>query len=789
MSAPRRLPGLDADRLRALGLSRRELAVLELVAGGHTNAQVAEKLGISPHTVKKHLERMYDATGARNRAALIALLSDTPGRDGSAARGPAPRTHNLPAPLTSFVGREREIAELTSLLARARLITLGGPGGIGKTRLALEVASRSLGRWPDGVWLVELGDLSDPRLVLQTICAGVGVRESGRSRLAALIDELRSKELLLVLDNCEHLAQECAAIVGPLLRGCPEAGVLATSREALGVPGEAFWQVPALSVPDLVTASGPVLRSMAERSEAVRLFVDRASLRQPGFALTPENARPIAHVCRSLDGMPLAIELAAARLNVLSVGEVAARLDDRFSELRTSSADTVPRHRTLRGVVDWSYQLLARAEARLFERLSAFSGGWTLEAAQTVCAGGEVDPADVLDLLSRLVDKSFVIADPRRGVTRYRSLETLRRYGRERLERSGEAEAVSARHATYLCALAEDAEPKLKGPEQLAWYERLEAEHDNLRAALRWSLEHDPETALRLAGALWRFWDVRTYKEEGRRWLEAALAGSDGASPAVLVKALNGAGNMAQATGDYRRSLELHERSLALARELGDVPSVARSLSNLGDQAMNLGEHARARVLHGEALVIFEQLGDAWGVGISCNELGQIAYDLGDLETAGAYFARGLVMLRRSGDRHRTAHSLLHVGKVAREQGELEAAARSLAEALRTIAEFADTWMTTIAVGQIAAIATARGDAQEAVQLFAAAAATRRNLAMVQAPYWGRDLERWAAVAQSALGDRPFARAWSAGEAMPLDDAVARALRVADAQTGGAAGN
>jgi non-specific serine/threonine protein kinase len=769
LSMPRRLPGYAAERLRAFGLSRRELAVLELVARGHTNAQAADTLGISPLTVKKHLERMYAATGATNRASLIALLSN-----GSQPRADERATakHNLPVALTSFIGREREIEDVAALLVSHRLVTLLGPGGAGKTRLALEVASTVLDRFADGIRLVELADVADERLVLQTIAAVLGVREAARTRIGSVAAELRSKRLLVVLDNCEHLADACAKVVEPLLRACADVRVLATSRERLAIAGERSWLLPPL-----------------ESSEAVRLFLDRATLRARHFALTPENAPTISHICERLDGLPLAIELAAARLNVLSVDQIATRLDDRFAELRTTSAGTSPRHRTLRGVVDWSYRLLARAEARLFERLSVFSGGCTLDAVQAVCAGAEVEPADVLELVARLVDKSFVIADIHRPEARYRTLETLQRYGRERLEASRGAEAVRARHAAYFSDLAEQAEPKLKEAEQLAWYERLEAEHDNMRAALRWSLSSDPERALRIAGALWRFWDVRMYKEEGRRWLEAALEHEDGITPAVRLKALNGAGNMAQSTGDYVRATRLHERSLALARGLGDLPSVARSLSNLGDQALNLGEHERARALHSDALALFERLDDPWGIAVSEIELGQVAYDLGDLDAAARHYTRGLAMMRTAGDGHRTAHALLHVGKVSRERGDLDAAAAALAAALRTTVEYADAWMTTIGVGQIACLATARGDASEAAVLFGAASAAQRAFGISQAAHWSRDLERWSAAARAALDPAAFETAWSAGEDTSLEDAVARAVAVVGVAGGSVAAN
>lgn len=770
---------VGGERRGPAGLSRRELEVLQLIAQGQTNAQAAERLGISALTVKKHLERMYAATGTGNRTELIALAFQRQARSGEGRETARPR-HNLPAALTSFVGREREVAEVAALIASARLVTLGGPGGVGKTRLALEVARGVLDRFPDGVWLVELASLADPRLVVQTVSAALGVREPVRSGVPTLAAELRGKTLLLVLDNCEHLARACADLVAALLAASPGLRVLATSRETLGTSGEVFWTVPTLSVPPTAERSAGALLEAARDSEAVRLFAERASQRAPRFAVTSENVRAVAQICRRLDGLPLALELAAARMNVLSVGEIAARLDDRFRELRTDAPATVPRHRTLRGAIDWSHQLLGRAEARLFERLAVFAGGCTLDAATAVCGGDEIDAAEVLELLARLVDRSFVIADTRSTPTRYRMLETLQQYARERFDRSSGAEAVRGRHAAYFAGLAEAAESQLSGSDQLAWYARLDSDHDNLRAALRWSLERDGTTALRLAGALWRFWDVRMFKDEGRRWLEAALASEHEAPAPVLIKALNGAGNMAQSTGDYERSVELHERSLAIAREVGDPRSVARSLSNLGDQALNMRRHADARRLHEEALRSFEALADTWGIAISHIELGQVAYDLDDLDSAASRYDRGLALIRESEDQHRVAHALLHIGKVARARADLDAAVRLIGEALRTFVAFADAWMTTIAVGQLASVAVARGRAVEGARLYGAVVTAQRALAMCQAPHWTRDIERGMAAARSALGDGPFAAAWAAGEAMTLDDAVASALRITD---------
>lgn len=447
--------------------------------------------------------------------------------------------HNLPLQLTSFVGRERELADIAALVATQRLVTLTGPGGTGKTRLALQAAADTLEAYPDGVWLAELGALAEPTLVPAAVAAAVGVREEpGRPLLGTLTAALRPKCLLLMLDNCEHLLEGCARLADALLRACPRLTILATSREALGIAGETGWRVPSLALPD--AAQPPPVAALTQY-EAVRLFVDRALADDPAFRVTSHNASAVAEVCHRLDGIPLALELAAARLRVLPVEQLLARLEDRFRLLTGGSRTALPRQQTLRATVDWSYALLSDPEKTCFNRLAVFAGGFTLEAAEAVCAdAAAVEPAAVLDLLTHLIDKSLVSAGRLPdGTGRCRLLETLRHYARQTLAASGEAAAVHERHARHFLAYVEQAEPALRGPAQLDWLdwldwlERLEREHDNLRAALDWFAEHGPaEDGLRLAAALGSrasFWVTRGYLAEGRqrlarRWLSGRRA-------------------------------------------------------------------------------------------------------------------------------------------------------------------------------------------------------------------------------------------------------------------------
>ncbi len=587
--------------------------------------------------------------------------------------------NNLPRQLTSFVGREREIAEVKRLLRTTCLLTLTGTGGAGKTRLALQVAWDVLEEYPDGVWLAELASLADPSLVPQTVAMSLRVREiPGRPIEETLLHYLQRKSLLLVLDNCEHLVAASSRLAAAILRSCPHLRVLATSREVLGVAGEISWRVPSLSLPD--PHQVPVPASLTE-CEAVRLFVDRAAAAQPAFSLSAANAASLVTVVRRLDGIPLAIELAAARVAVLSVEQIAARLDDRFRLLTGGSRTSLPRHQTLRAALDWSYQLLAAAERLVVQRLSVFVGGWTLEAAEAVCAGSGIEPLAVLDLLTQLVFKSLVLMDEQAGEVRYRFLETVRQYGLDKLLESGEGDTTRRRHLAFFLALAERTKPELTGPDQAVWLDRSETEHDNFRAALEWSLAAgDDESGMRLAGALARFWAVRGYISEGRERLSRVLSGTGTAKQtAARAEALIGAGILALRQGEYSAARALFYGSLGIQRALGDKSGIAQTLNNLGLAARKQGDYAEARALHEESLAIRRELGYKLGIASALNNLGLVAGEQGDYAKADAFLCESLAMMRDLGYKMGVAIVLDSLGLVATAQGDY-GRARSLSE-------------------------------------------------------------------------------------------------------------
>jgi predicted ATPase/DNA-binding XRE family transcriptional regulator len=550
------------------------------LAAGLTQEALARRAGLGATTIAA-LERNRHAAPREETLELLAnaLALTPPDRAHFVAAAHAPTVGTGPAvahpaatltpdpaqppllpPPTALIGRDAELAHLTQILQQpaTRLLTLTGAGGVGKTSLALALAAGLAPHYADGVWLVELATLADPALVPAAVGAALGLRDDpGQSALATLTARLQGRRALLVLDNCEHLLDACAALLADLLRACADLRALATSRERLALAGERLYRVPSLASPDV--QSLPPVERLAHYP-AVQLFLARAQAQQPDFALTAHTAPAVASICARLDGIPLAIELAAACVAILPVEIIAQRLDDRFRLLSRGPRDALPRHQTLRALLDWSYGLLAAAAQALLAHLSVFAGGWTLETAEEVetavhaglSLGGEI-PA-VLDLLERLIDASLVQAiDPSSPgeSRRYRLLETVRQYAAGRLAERGEAQVVQRAHANHYLALAEDATSHLRGPEQRAWLARLDAEQDNLRAALTWTRDQDEiEPALRLAGALWSYWWTRGALAEGRGWLEPLLARAAMVSPAVRARALGGAGNLAWAQGD-----------------------------------------------------------------------------------------------------------------------------------------------------------------------------------------------------------------------------------------------
>jgi predicted ATPase/DNA-binding CsgD family transcriptional regulator len=697
---------------------------------------------------------------------------------------PAPRSperlrHNLPSELSSFVGREKELTGVKRLLENTRLLTLTGAGGCGKTRLALTAVSEVVERFEDGVWLVELAPLADPSLVPQAVSSTLGVREqTGRSTTETLSGYLRSKKMLLVLDNCEHLIGACAELAEALLRSCSELRILVTSRESLGITGEVAWPVPPLSLPDIRRL--PDVESPL-RYESARLFVERAVAVKPTFELTERNVLPVVQICYRLDGIPLALELAAARTRVLSVDEISERLDDRFRLLTAGGRTVMSRHKTLRATMDWSHELLPEQERNLFQRLSVFAGGFTLGAAEAVCAREGLEWDGVLGLLSRLVDKSLVTVRENGGQTRYHLLETVRQYGREKLDGSGEGAEVGLRHAAFFVGLAEEAERELDGPDQTRRLAFLEADHDNFRAALSWSLgeEGDVGLGVRLAAALWPFWFARGYLSEGRRWLESAITRSAHAPTLARARALNGAGSIATFQDEYEAAKALIEEGLALNRELGNKEGITSSLANLCGVAM-LGQRDDIPVLAAleEAKELRPDIEDRRTVGNLLILEGRVALAQGDLERAVELGEESLTMYREARDAYGIVMCLLHIAFVTLARGDYEKTAAQLREGLQLSRELEHKVFIQYCVTGLAGVAASKGFPVRAARLWGAA----ERLSEISGGHIVRegkstiDYERALTAARSQLGEAAWNAAWAEGRAMSQERVIEYAL-------------
>ena len=631
------------------------------------------------------------------------------------------RPYNLPRQLTTFVGRQHEIGDAKRILATTPLLTLTGPGGVGKTRLAIEIAGELLDEFEEGIWFVDLGTLTDPTFVVPAIATAVGVPPApGQPMLETLTAHLRGRRVLLVLDNCEHLLEVTARAVDALLRGCSALRVVATSREGLAIAGESVFPVPSSSLPDRDTATAADLPQF----DAVRLFVERAVAALPGFRITERNAWAIAQICSRLDGIPLALELAAARVRALPVEQIAARLDDRFRLLTGSSRITVPRHQTLRQTIDWSHDLLADDERAVFRRLAAFVGGCSLEAAEAVCAGSAGDPVDeaaVLDVLSRLVDKSLLTAETEGTEARYRQLETVREYARDRLLEAGEARDALRRHRDWYLAMVAQAEPEFfRGAESGAWLERLDREHDNLRAALQWSIDEPGQAleGLQLAAGLWRFWEIRGHLAEGRDWLERFLEATGDEASALRADALTGAGILAFMLGDQAAASRLHERSLDLHRQVGDAGGIAFAANNLANAAVLAGDYRTARQLYETGLAWARDQGDPRVIGFSIVNMAEAVALDGEPERARAQYDEGIAAFRQASDRWGEAFALDSLGVMLARNGEHQEAARLHDEALGISRSIGDDRGVARALAHLGDVAARADDVERAKALY-----------------------------------------------------------------------
>jgi predicted ATPase/class 3 adenylate cyclase len=733
--------------------------------------------------------------------------------------------HNLPLNLTSFIGREREISEIKTKLGESRLFTLTGPGGTGKTRLSIQVGGEILAEQPDGVWIVELAPLADPALIPQTVAAVFGLRESpDRALIEQINDYLRAKRLLLILDNCEHLVDACARLAESLLQACPNIKIFASSREALGVRGETTYRVPSLYLPD----PGQVTAEAVLRCESVQLFVDRASAVNPDFQVTDTNAAFVAQICRRLDGIPLALELAAARARVLSVEQIAVRLDDRFRLLTGGSRTALPRQQTLRALIDWSYDLLTEKEKVLFRRLAVFTGGWTLEAAEEVCSEDGLDKYEMLDLMTQLVDKSLTITEEKNGQVRYHRLETIRQYAREKLLETDEAITVRDRHLEYFISLVKWADENWFGPLQDQVQQTMVLESDNFRSALAWATESKPEKAMKMISWIFALvvWVMRGQLTEGRDWCRQIIESTEALYPNdedAPVDHLNSKGRVYMPLalilmnlGDHQASQAASEKGVELARLTGDQRLLAEGLATLSLGTVYSGNPGLALQQATESIEISETMGyrmqltwgyralgnihsfmgneeqaerytneyrrlfkDAGALGSPADEetiLGERAFRAGDIKDALLHLENAITILSEHNDKLGLVNLQSEAAHQLRTHGFLDDALALYRQSIRIWQDFGHRAAVAHQLECFGFIALAREDPGTATQLCSAADAIRTSIQSVRSPVEQNEFEDAKSKLQAGLEASEFDTGWQAGQTMPLEQAVDFAL-------------
>jgi predicted ATPase/transcriptional regulator with XRE-family HTH domain len=766
--------GARLRRLRdAAGLTQEELAAKAgLTARGISDLERGVRKRPYPHTVRSISEALNLPEDER-----ASLLASVPRRSSATAQVTGSGAEPLPVPSTPLVGRERELGEIGGFLARhgARLLTLTGPGGVGKTRLATEVLQEMKGLFPDGVAFVALASLGDPALVVPTSARSLGLREAvGKTTRGVLHAYLREKRYLLVLDNFEHL-MGATPEVAALIEHCPNLTVLVTSRAPLRVRGEQEYPVGPLA---LTTPEGSPVSDEVAGSPAGRLFVERARATVPAFELNRANAGAVAAICRRLDGLPLALELAAARVRFLGPSALLSRLDRALEA--GGARDLPPRQRTIRATLDWSYDLLSKAARDLFARLSVFSGGFTLEAAEAVgegeASGGELD---VMVLIEGLVEHSLILAETKDRGVRYRMLEPIRQYALEKLEESDEASEARLRHVRYYLALAEEAEPQIKAYDQVEWLDRLEAENDNLRAAVSWSLETDEaRTAARFGWALRMYWLLRARQAEGRMLMEQTLERDSGQLPArTRAQALDALAVCMYGLGDDRRLITVAEEGADLSRRAGDSHGEARGLGMMGFAALQLGELDRAQRVLEEALKGFRKHQDAWTAAHILNHLAVVPLRRGEYRWATGYAEEALDLTRQTGDRLAAQTALQVLAQSAWATGEHEEATRYFRASLVVASELADRVNVAYCLQGLAEADLARGDPHRAARMLGAAESLLEIAATPLYAWADHDMHQRATdTAREALGERAWKEAREEGGAMTFEEAVAYAL-------------
>jgi predicted ATPase/class 3 adenylate cyclase len=689
--------------------------------------------------------------------------------------------NNLPAQVTSFVGREREMAEIKRLFPTTRLLTLTGPGGTGKTRLSIQIAADLLDQFPHGVWLVELSTVSDPALIPEAMINAVGIREvPDRSSMATLVEALRTRQLLLVIDNCEHLIADCAQIVSTLLRNCPQVKVIASSREALNIEGETIWALSPLSTPDFHRDEPLLDANQIAQLEAVQLFVERATAVRPEFRLTSENSTLVAKICWRLDGLPLAIELAAARVKLLPLAQILERLDDRFRLLTGGSRAALPRQQTLGALIDWSYDLLSDPERILFRRLSVFVGGRTLEMAEAVCAVDGLAHRDIFDLLNSLADKSLLVVETApSGETRYTMLESIWDYADDKLTQYGEGALFRRRHLEFFVAFAQKAEPHLFGPDQKEWLDRLAQEQPNLNRALHTSMDEPAmiEPGLRVAGALTRYWEVRSYLTEGYEQFQELLARADGSvPPAVRAKAELGAARLSWAQDRDEEAMRHYRAAQALYETLGMKTEVALIEAYLGFTERNEGNNPQAKIHFEKARALGKALGSERVVSTALNGIGSVLASEGDFAQARLLKERCIESFQKMGDRWIVSVATGSLAKACFAAGDLKASRRYITEALAITRDLGNNWSVPYAIEAIADICAEENEVAKAVRLYGAASAHRESLALAFSPTEQISYQAAMERLRQAIPAQQFEEEWKKGKSLGFQAAVDLAL-------------
>jgi len=826
------LQGISEQKMaRLLGLLENEKRWQELLEW----AECWISLRQAPEPAYRALMVAYDALGDRAKVAstyercvqALRELDLEPSEETRALAFKRTSKLNIPVPLTSFIGREQELKEVAELLSKSRLVTLTGSGGVGKTRLAIQVVADVMEMFPDGVWFLDLASLTDPILIPNTLMNLLGLRETGASNLSVpdlLINYFRTRTALIIFDNCEHLVKSCAELVTSLLNSSKDLYILVTSREALRVSGEIPYRVPSLEIPKLnVEATIDALANI----DSVKLFVERAEVTSPGFAVGPHNAPIIAQICQRLGGIPLAIELAAGRAHILTVEQILKRMDDRFNLLTGGLRTALPRHQTLRATLDWSYDLLSDQERLLFRRLAVFIGGWTVEAAEEVCSGNGIESGHVLDLLAQLVDKSLVMVETAAreirysngGSLRYRRLETIRKFAREKLFETAEVAPRQDRHLTYFLDLAEQADKEIHGPNQSEWMDRLEKEIDNFRFALAWCVsEQKTESALRLLGALSWTWGWRGHFSETCSWFDKIRALPEvSVYPGLYARILNYMGRENWLSGDFRQARSVLEESQAIWLKLGtngerglaealeclgnvalfheaDIKAARSSFEqcfelyqrhgdqrgmtwavlDLGSLAFVEGHYGRAEAQFMQGLAIFQELGDKFSVAYILTGLGELMRFLGEYERAGKFYEQNLEIFRELRGRFTLAWPFLGLAWVSLHKGDYHKANDLFEESLKLSIEDSNKALIALCLTGLASVLGMTRKPEQATRLFGA---VKVLLESIGRPADRKDFDYYVAAVRAQLDETAFAEVWEEGRAMTLEQAVDYAFR------------